>query len=194
MSNNEYDNVEFKGVIFINQEISDTEVLDLLPPDMKLFYQEVNGLVAYNGGFQVRGIGTQPSWISLEHAWKGPNAFYKTYPKLSEEDIPFAQDCLGDQYVYRAGSIWQLLTETGELDDLELDFDEFMDEVTEDPIEFLALYPLLSFMDAGNELEPGELLVPSIPFTVETEEEYTFTKEPVDVRLKWLREYYKSNL
>ena len=193
MSNQEEENVEFKGITFINHEIIDTETLELLPADMKLFYKEVNGLVAYNGGFQVRGIGTQPSWNSLEDAWKGPNAFYKTYPNLSEGDIPFAQDCLGDQYVYRAGSIWQLLTETGELDDLELDFDEFMDEVTEDPIEFLALYPLLDFIDAGNELQPGELLVPSIPFSVETEEEYTFTKEAVDVRLKWLGEYYKSN-
>ena len=192
MSNQE-ENAEFKGIIYINQEIDNMELLELLPPDMKLFYQEVNGLVAYNGGFQIRGIGTQPSWNSLEEAWNGANAFHKTYPNLSPDDIPFAQDCLGDQYVYRAGSIWQLLTETGELDDLELDFDEFIDEVTEDPVEFLALYPLLDYLDNGNELDPGELLVPSIPFSVETEEEYTFTKQPADVRLKWLGEYYKAN-
>ena len=190
---NEEENAEFKGITYLNHEIDNTEVLDLLPPDMKLFYQEVNGLVAYNGGFQIRGIGTQPSWNSLEDAWKGENAFHKTYPNLNSDDIPFAQDCLGDQYVYRAGSIWQLLTETGELDDLELDFDEFIDEVTEDPVEFLALYPLIDFIDAGNELQPGELLVPNIPFSVETEEEYTFTIQPIHVRLKWLGEYYKSN-
>lgn len=187
------ENAEFKGITYLNHEIDNIETLDLLPPDMKLFYQEVNGLVAYNGGFQIRGIGTQPSWNSLEDAWKGKDAFHKTYPNLRPDDIPFAQDCLGDQYVYRAGSIWQLLTETGELDDLELDFDEFIDEVTEDPIEFLALYPLIEFMNAGNELQPGELLAPNIPFSVETEEEYTFTIQPVAVRLKWLGEYFKSN-
>ncbi|MGK0286381.1 MAG: hypothetical protein ACI9GM_001430, partial [Salibacteraceae bacterium] len=78
-------------------------------------------------------------------------------------------------------------------DDLELEFDEFIDEVIEDPIEFLALYPLIEFMDAGKELQPGELLVPSIPFSVETEEEYTFTKAPITERLAWLADYFLKN-
>tara|TARA_R110002050_G_scaffold300793_1_gene472801 strand:- start:8655 stop:9242 length:588 start_codon:yes stop_codon:yes gene_type:complete len=187
---NEEETIEFKGITYINHEILDEEIYDLLPPEMQEFYDEVNGLVAYNGGFQIRGVGSGPTWNSLDEAWKGENAFHKTYKNLSPDDIPFAQDCMGDQYVYRAGSIWHLLTETGELDDLELEFDEFIDEVIEDPIEFLALYPLLEYLDAGNELEPGQLLVPSIPFTVETEEEYTFTKTAVSERLNWLKEYY----
>lgn len=185
--------VEFKGIIYINHEIQDTGVYDLLPPEMQDFYDEINGLVAYNGGFQIRGCGTGPTWNSLDEAWKGENAFHKTYTNLSPEDIPFAQDCMGDQFVFRAGSVWHLLTETGELDDLELEFDEFIDEVTEDPIEFLALYPLLEFMEAGNDLEPGELIVPNRPFTVESDVEYTFTKAPVQVRLDGLKEYYLGN-
>ena len=193
MSNEEEENIEFKGITYINHEMHDTETFDLLPSEMKDFYKEINGLVAFNGGFQIRTCGTAPTWISLDEAWKGKNAFHKTYSKLSPDDIPFAQDCMGDQYVYKAGSVWHLLTETGELDDLELDFDEFIDEVIEDPIEFLALYPLLDFMDSDKELNPGELLVPSIPFTVETEEDYTMSKEPVEVRLKALAEYYLGN-
>ena len=185
--------VEFKGIIYINHEVQDTEIYDLLPPEMQDFYDEINGLVAYNGGFQIRGCGTGPTWNSLDEAWKGENAFHKTYPNLKPEDIPFAQDCMGDQYVFRAGSVWHLLTETGELDDLELEFDEFIDEVTEDPIEFLALYPLLEFMEAGNDLDPGELILPSIPFSVESEDENTFTKVPVQVRLDGLKEFYLGN-
>jgi len=164
-----------------------------LPDEMRAFYKEINGLVAFNGGFQIRSCGTSPSWNSLEDIWKGPNALHKTYPNLGEDDIPFAQDCLGDQYVYRAGSVWQLLTETGDLDDLELEFDEFIDEVIVDPIEFLALYPLLEFIESGKELKPGELLVPNIPFSVETEEEYTFTKTSVENRLTSLAEYFKKH-
>ncbi|MFT6323069.1 MAG: hypothetical protein ACJAWO_000616 [Halieaceae bacterium] len=195
MSNEELEeeNVEFKGIIYMNQECDNPDLINNLPPEMKAFYHEVNGLVAYNGGFQIRGIGTGPSWNSLEDYWTGENALHKIYPKLSPEDIPFAQDCMGDQYVYRGGSIWQLLTETGDWDDLELEFDEFIDEVIEDPIEFLALYPLIEFMDAGKELQPGELLVPSIPFSVETEEEYTFTKAPITERLAWLADYFLKN-
>ena len=86
-----------------------------------------------------------------------------------------------------------MLTETGDLDDLELEFDEFIDEVIEDPIEFLALYPLLEFMNSGQELKPGELLVPNIPFSIETNEEYTFTKTSVDNRLQSLAEYFRKN-
>ncbi|UTW67397.1 hypothetical protein KFE94_04580 [bacterium SCSIO 12643] len=192
MSNSE-NTLEFKGVTYINHELHDTELFDLLPSDLKSFYKEINGLVAYNGGFQIRGCGTGPSWNSLEDVWKGKDALHHTYKNLQPTDIPFAQDCLGDQYIYRSGSIWQLLTETGDLDDLELDFDEFIDEVIEDPVEFLALYPLIEFIESGNELQPGELLVPNIPFSVETEEEYTFTKARVNDRLKSLKEFYSKN-
>ena len=184
--------IEFKGIIYMNNEIQETEIFNLLPSEMRDFYAEINGLVAYNGGFQIRGCGTGPTWNSLDEAWKGENAFHKTYKNLSPDDIPFAQDCMGDQYVFKAGSVWHLLTETGELDDLELDFDEFIDEVIEDPIEFLALYPLIEFMESGKELKSGELLVPSIPFSVETEEEYTFTKASVKDRLEGLKKYYES--
>ncbi len=193
MSNIEEEKVEFKGITYINHDCDNPEMIDQLPDELGAFYKEINGLVAYNGGFQIRGCGTTPTWNSLEDAWKGPNAFHKTYPNLGEDDIPFGQDCLGDQYVFRGGSVWQLLTETGDLDDLELEFDEFIDEVIEDPVEFLALYPLLDYMESGEELKPGELLVPSIPFSEETEEEYTFSKSPVSKRLNQLKEYYQKH-
>lgn len=193
MSNIEEEQVEFKGITYINHDCDNPEMIDQLPDELRAFYKEINGLVAYNGGFQIRGCGTTPSWNSLEDAWKGPNALHKTYSNLGEDDIPFGQDCLGDQYVFRGGSVWQLLTETGDLDDLELEFDEFIDEVIEDPVEFLALYPLLDYMESGEELKPGELLVPSMPFSVETEEEYTFTKDSVSNRLNQLKEYYQKH-
>lgn len=189
----EEENVEFKGIIYMNQECDNPELVDNLPLEMKAFYKEVNGLVAYNGGFQIRQIGTGPTWNSLENYWTGENALHKIYSNLSPDDIPFAQDCMGDQYVFRGGSVWQLLTETGDLDDLELEFDEFIDEVIEDPVEFLALYPLIDFLDAGKELEVGQLLVPNIPFSEETENEYTFTTASSPERLKWLADYYQKN-
>lgn len=188
----EEETVEFKGIIHLNHDIDDKETFAALPSELKTFYREANGLVAYNGGFQMRGCVNAPEWNSLAAAWTGENAFHKTYKSLKADDVPFAQDCLGDQYIYRAGSVWHLLTETGELDDLELDFDEFLDEVNHDPVEFLALYPLIEYMDAGNELEPGELLSPSLPFTVETEKEIVFEKMANHKRLANLKAYYLS--
>lgn len=191
-SQEEEESIEFKGITFINHAITDQETYDSLPADLQEFFANLNGVVAYNGGFQMRGCISDPEYLSLFEAWKGEKAFYKTYSQLSKEDIPFAQDCMGDQFVYRSGSVWHLLTETGDLDDLELDFEEFIDEVTEDPIEFLALYPLIDFLEQGHQLHPGELLHPNIPFSQETNEEYQLSTKPVAQRLAWLKEFYQK--
>jgi hypothetical protein len=79
------------------------------------------------------------------------------------------------------------------LDDLELDFNEFLAEVTADPIEFLALYPLIEFMESGKNLKVGQLLQANQPFSVETDKPFTFKATTTEKQLQWLKAYYLKN-
>ena len=118
---------------------------------------------------------------------------YKVYPALNPLDIPFAQDCLGDQYFIRLGTVWNLMSETGDIEDLELEFDEFIAECFRDPVAFLSLEPLVSFMDEGGSLKPGYLLKVDPPFIQESES-YLFSPCAVDQQLIALSEIYRQQL
>jgi hypothetical protein len=189
----EIEKIDFKGISYIQHPITDQETFDQLPSELQPFFEKINGLVAYNGGFQIRGCVTGTNWDALKHYWTGDAALYKTYKNLTAQDVPFAQDFLGDQYVYRDGTVWHLQCETGDLDDLELDFNEFLAEVTADPIEFLALYPLIEFMESGKNLKVGQLLQANQPFSVETDKPFTFKATTTEKQLQWLKAYYLKN-
>jgi len=187
---NEY-HMELKGITFKGEEVEDQTTFDELPEDLQNFYSQINGLTAYQGGIHFRGCAKEPEWGSLHRYWKGDAALYKSYPALTQEDIPFAQDCLGDQFFWRNGNIWALNTETATVEDLEMEFDEFIGEVVENPVEFLSLEPLLHFMDDGNELDPGELLhcEPALTIDVPEDTEYAVTALDIDDRLRWLKDF-----
>jgi len=72
-----------------------------------------------------------------------------------------------------------------------MEFEEFLAEVVENPVEFLSLEPLIHFMDDGHELAPGELLhcQPALTIDVPEDTEYQVTALPIDERLKWLHEF-----
>ncbi len=170
--------MEFKGITYVGEEISDKETLNALPVELKSFYQEINGLVAYQGGLHMRGCVSEPEWHSLGAIWHGKHALWKIFPDLKESDIPFAQDCMGDQFVLRLGTVWLLSMDTGELDDLEIEFYDFLEDAIEDPVEFLALEPLVQFLDLDQTLEPGFILEADPPFSFEAEA-YKLTAIPV---------------
>lgn len=181
--------MEFKGILYLEKGKPDSDLLAELPEELQSFYKEMNGLVAYQGGLHIRGCTDKPLWHSLAEAWTGADALHKTYHTLNPQDIPFAQDCVGDQYFLRDESVWFLMAETGEIEDLELDIAEFFEAVISDPVEFLSLEPLLAFQDEGQELEAGQLLHVEPPF-FEDSENYSFTSMPISERLEKLRESY----
>ena len=78
--------------------------------------------------------------------------------------MPFAEDCLGDQFLLRNSEVWHLAAETGELESLRIGLKEFFDAVASDPVEFLSLHPLMQFQDEGGILDPGQLLAAYPPF------------------------------
>ncbi|MCB0664757.1 MAG: hypothetical protein KDC80_02995 [Saprospiraceae bacterium] len=161
--------MEFRGITYKDEMITDQATLQRLPPDLKNFYREINGLVAYQGGLHIRGCVKDPSWHSLRRVWSDDWALHRKFATLTEHDVPFAQDCLGDQYFWRLGTIWRLYWDDGEVEDLELELYDFFDEVHLDPIDFLDLEPLVYYLEQGKTLSPGFLLRSDPPLSIDAE-------------------------
>jgi len=128
---------------------------------------ELNGFVAFGGGLHLRGACVAPAWHSLRHAWRGDAALYRLFPALASDDVPFAEDALGDQYVLRDGRVVHLSAETGELAPREVGLEQFLAEAFEDPVNYLGLQPLQQFEAEGGRLQPGQLLSVYPPFCTE---------------------------
>lgn len=146
--------------------IDDAETLGRVPQPLRGALAQRNGCIAYRGGFHVRGACREPAWHSLREAWDGPMAFHELYEEVLDSDVPFAEDALGDQFLLRGEEVWHLWAETGEIERKALTLEAFMGEVFADATEALALEPVLAFLDAGQELKPGQLLMAYPPFCV----------------------------
>jgi hypothetical protein len=112
----------------------------------------------------VRGAVREPAWHSLRASWKGPDALADLYSAVQANDIPFAQDCVGDQFLLRDGTVVRLAAETGEVEPLEMPLFDFLQRACADPTEFFSAHPLIQYLDDGGELQPGMLLHAYPPF------------------------------
>jgi hypothetical protein len=173
--------------MFRGPPIDDIEVLDWLPAEYRRLLETINGYVAYRGGLHVRGACFSPMWHSLRAAWSGNDAIHKLFPVVEAKDIPFGEDALGDQFIWRDGFVWKLDAEIGELKPLTLTLPEFDAAVRADPDQFLALGPLREFQNQGGDLEPGQLLSVFPPFVFkESATGVSYRAVPVMDRLKFL--------
>jgi hypothetical protein len=150
--------MQLTNVTFTGPPADDVELLERLPRDLAELFRQLNGFIAFDGGLHVRGACREPAWHSLWDAWLGETAFHQLYPRVHPEDIPFAEDCMGDQFLLRAGQVWRLAAETGEVEPLGLGLGEFLQQAQSDPVDSLSLQPLLQFQQEGGRLEPGQLL------------------------------------
>ena len=152
-------NVTYRGPLS-----DDKALLPELPMDLANTLASINGFVQFDGGIHVRGICTFPEWHSLRAAWLGASAFHAMYTNVRGSDIPFAQDCVGDQFLLREGAVWRLSAETGELQPRAPDLNTFLNNANSDPVGYLSLEPLLRLQAEGVRLEPGELIHVYPPF------------------------------
>ena len=143
---------------FVGEPPDDSAVLAKLPRDYAAFLQVVNGCIAYGGGLHIRGASRKPDWHSLRQAWFGEGCLSQTYAEVSDDDVPFAQDYLGDQFLLRSGSVLRLRAETGEVEDLAVDWREFLWAAAANPSDVLSLQLLQRFRGEGKSLPPGQLL------------------------------------
>lgn len=156
--------MQLDHVTYAGPPPDDGDLLARLPTNLAGLLRQVNGFVQYRGGLHVRGACRAPDWHSLGDAWDGDAAFWRLYPDVSESDVPFAEDCLGDQFLLRATVVHKLAAETGEVESLGVGLWDFFAAVAADPVEYLSLHPLLRFEQDGGVLEPGRLLAAYPPF------------------------------
>jgi hypothetical protein len=158
--------MQLDHVTFVGPPIDDAELLARLPKNLAGLLQQINGFIQYKGGLHVRGACLEPAWHSLRDAWLGEHAFHQLYPDVQPDDVPFAEDCMGDQFLLRDGQVWRLAAETGEMGSLAVTLGEFLHSVQAEPIQYLSMQPLLQFQQEGGNLEPGQLLAAFPPFFV----------------------------
>lgn len=162
-----------------------------LPEDYRTLLQQINGFITFGGGLHVRGVCAEPLWHSLAHVWKGEPALYRLYSSLEPADIPFAQDCVGDQYFLRKDVVHHLWAEIDRAESLELGWRDFFRAMHKNPAETLYLAPLVDFQSQGGELEPGQLIDVQPPFCVEAAER-TYRAVPALDRLSRLAAFAKK--
>lgn len=159
--------MELTDITYHGPEIGNAQFLESLPKPLRELLTALNGFILFNGGLHVRGVCDEPNWHSLQRVCEGPHALSKSYDALQSEDIPFGQDCVGDQFILRDGSLLRLLAETGELEPLSIGLGTFFEAVYADPVSFLGLEPLLQLRDEGESLQPGQLIHAYPPFCTE---------------------------
>jgi hypothetical protein len=149
---------------YVGSEITDAEILDKVPEVYRRLLNQANGFILFDGGLHVRGAVLAPEWHSLRKVWLGDFTLYKLFPAIGESDVPFAQDCLGGQFLLRGDTVHKLDAEIGEIESLRMDLETFLNRAQENPVEFLSLQSLLQFMSEDGELKPGQLLSVYPPF------------------------------
>ncbi|HTK75675.1 MAG TPA: hypothetical protein VL371_10490 [Gemmataceae bacterium] len=156
--------MELQHVTYSGPPIDDEPLLARLPTSLADLLRQMNGFIQLHGGLHVRGACLQPAWHSLREAWAGGSAFHRFYPHVRRKDVPFAEDCMGDQFLLRSGRVYKLAAETGALEPMNVSLAAFFQAVAADPVEFLSLHPLIKFQHDGGRLEPGQLLGAFPPF------------------------------
>lgn len=157
--------MELSHVTFVGPPFEETAaVVALLPENLVGLLRQINGFILLEGALHVRGVCKTPQWHGLSSVLSGPSALHTLYPAVLPSDVPFAQDCVADQYILRQRKVFKLEAETGNLFSLGLSLPEFFSAVQDNPIEFLAMQPLVRFKQDGGSLQPGQVLHVYPPF------------------------------
>lgn len=185
--------MKLRDITFSGSPLTDIVTLDKLPEELKRFLTVQNGVIAFNGGLHIRSCSENPLWNSLREYWTGERALFKTYDALRETDIPFGQDCVGDQFFLRENKVFRLFSETGDLENLQVDFKTFLEEANANPDEYLMLGPLKQFENSGQFLKPGELLnVFPLFCMAEAKNGITVRNISIEERMGFLKEVYQQ--
>lgn len=165
---------ELTNVTWEGPACDDVELLPKLPTMLRaLLQQEPSGFIQFHGGLHFRGACREPGWHSLRAAWLGPKAIRKGYPRMTKDDVPFAQDFLGNQFILRDEQVMRVVGETGEVgppipglamigSDVALDPPALRLDVFIQAIQgfdgALDLQLLDRYLEAGQTLAPGDLV------------------------------------
>lgn len=146
------------GVTFLGPETTDSHLLEDLPRPLRSLLTRVNGFIAYQGALHVRGVCDLPAWHSIHAVWRGPHALHRHLSEVFPDDVPFAQDYRGDQFLLRDERVHKLTLGDGQVTDLGLELEQFLGATRCDPVDFLDMEPLRRFYAEGGILRPGRIL------------------------------------
>lgn len=164
-------------VTYIGEPINDIDTFCLLPEYLKSVLKEMNGFSVRNNTYHIRGCVHFPDWHSLNEVWKGKTRLSNLFDSIKDDDIPIAQDCTGNQFIIRQDKMFMLDVETGNIVDWEMDFPEFLNQITE-----LCYDELTDDNFNGLELEPGYVF----SFYPTNDQELDFSLKPFNA-LNYLR-------
>lgn len=182
----ELGHITFKGTPYV----ASAEVERLLPQNLISLLKQLNGFVQYGGGLHVRGVCEEPGWHSLISVMSGPQALHRLYPSVLESDVPFAQDCMADQYILRSGVVHKLHAEVGDVESLGVGLGAFFESAGSNPVEFLGMEPLLQLQRDGSCLQPGEVIHAYPPFcTKEAANGVSLKAVRIDEALRFLADF-----
>ena len=185
--------MELPGLTYRGAALDDVDILDRLPTELQQLLALRNGFVAFRGGLHVRGACTAPEWHSLRAAMEGPSSFAARFRTIKKEDVPFAQDVFGDQFVWREGKVYKLDSYADQLEEVASGVVDFFAKVQQDPIGLLELGHLTQFEGTGETLRPGELLMEWPPFVVsESRKGVSLRRIPAAERLEFLADIAKQ--
>ena len=185
--------MNLSGVTFRGPELIDAPILSRLSMEHARMLREMNGFIAFEGGFHLRGVCDVPVWHSLAEAWLGENSLHRLFPSVRDSDVPFGEDCMGDQFLLRESVVYRLSAESGDCVSLEMSWQQFLERLTADPIDFLHLHPLLQFQRDGGSLEPGQLLASYPPFVCEESRDgVSLSAVPATERLCFLADFARQ--
>ena len=171
----------------------DAAVIASLPDNLVGLLRQLNGFILFEGGLHVRGVCQSPEWHSISTALSGKGALHALYPAVLPSDVPFAQDCVADQYILRERKVHKLQAETGELVPLDLSLPEFFAAIQANPVEFLAMQPLLLHQGNGGSLAPGQVLHVYPPFcTKEAANGVSVKPVPIQEALAFLSDFSRQ--
>ncbi len=185
--------MDLPGLTYRGAALDDVDILDRLPTDLQQLLAQRNGFVAFRGGLHVRGACVEPKWHSLRAAMEGPESFAARFRTIKQDDVPFAQDVFGDQFVLRDGKVLKLDSYADQLEEVAEGVVDFFAKVQADPIELLELGHLTQFEATGETLRPGELLMEWPPFVVsESRKGVSLRRIPAQERLEFLADIAKQ--
>ncbi|WP_425399727.1 hypothetical protein [Aeoliella sp.] len=153
-------------------ELDDDAILAACPDELQHYLKQCNGFILFRGGLHVRGACTAPDWHSLREVWKDDHALSELYAEVAPTDVPFAQDCMGDQFLLRKSHVVRLKAEDGGLEELNLSLDGFFAAYLADPEGFLSF-------SIERPLEPGMVFFAYPPFVVKSEKPPSLGTVPV---------------
>ena len=138
---------------------TDTVLLGFLPEELRDIIEPTGGFILHHGAIHFRGCTFEPAWNSLRPIYHGNQSLKTLYPTVDIDDVPFAQDQLGDQYLLRGVEVVHLDAETGEIKRFARCLTEFVDGIQADIEDYLNV-------SLSHRLMPGQGLHASPPFCV----------------------------